>query len=189
MNERLIYVMGPSGAGKDSLLEWLKQHVSANAPMHWARRTITRDAESGGERHEAMNMTAFRATRTAGKFAMDWEANGLGYGVRHRELAPLEYGHWVMVNGSRAHFDTARRHFPGLTAVHVSASPATLARRLIERSRETEEQIQARIARHAAFRLPAGVIEISNETSLELAGKDFLNALKRLPGWHENVTA
>jgi ribose 1,5-bisphosphokinase PhnN len=42
MNRRLIYVVGPSGAGKDSVLSWLRQHTPLAAPVHWARRTIDR---------------------------------------------------------------------------------------------------------------------------------------------------
>ena len=55
MNARLIYVMGPSGAGKDSVLGWLREHLPAEMPVHWARRTITRPASAGGEAHEAID--------------------------------------------------------------------------------------------------------------------------------------
>ncbi len=183
MNERLIYVIGPSGAGKDSLLEWIKQHAAATCRIRSARRTITRAAQPGGERHEAVDVSIFASLKAAGKFSLDWEANGLAYGIRHCELAPLQQGTWTLLNGSRAYLDVARQKFPGLTAVHVTASTDTLQHRLAERRRESTEQIRARLSRHAAFEPPRGIIEICNDGSLEQAGADFLNILERLPGW------
>jgi ribose 1,5-bisphosphokinase len=64
--------------------------------------------------------------------------------------------------------------------VHITADPATLMHRLTQRQRETPEQIQKRVARANAFVLPHGVIEISNNGTLDQAGQAFLLALQKL---------
>ncbi len=46
---KLFYVIGPSGAGKDSVLDYARQHATASLPASFAHRYITRVAESGNE--------------------------------------------------------------------------------------------------------------------------------------------
>lgn len=183
MNTRLVYVMGPSGAGKDSVLGWLREHLPTGLPVHWAQRTITRPAESGGEAHEAVEPDAFVHLQAQDAFALAWHANGLHYGVRHSELAPLQQGHWVLVNGSRGHWPQAAQSHPGLQVVHITADPATLARRLTQRQRETPEEIRQRIARASAFVVPPGAIEVFNNGTLDPAGQALLLALQGLASW------
>jgi len=180
---RLVYVMGPSGAGKDSVLGWMQSELAPGSRLHWARRTITRDAQAGGEAHEPVTPQAFAALLSEGAFAMHWRANGLDYGIRTGELAALERGAWVMVNGSRAYFSQAWSRFPGLTGLHITADAPTLSRRLLARGRESEEEVRLRVERAAAFRPPPGVIEVRNEGNLADAGRQALQALSCLPGW------
>ena len=185
MTARLIYCMGPSGAGKDSLLDWLRAHLPTPCPLHWAQRTITRAVVPGGEAHESVALDAFAALRSEQAFALHWEANGLGYGIRHAQLAPLAQGHWVLLNGSRAYLPEALARFPDLVAVHVTASPQVLRERLLSRGRETPAQVQARVQRALAFMPPPGTacVEIPNNGTLSDAGQQLLHALGQLPGW------
>ena len=126
MSGRLVYCMGPSGAGKDSLFDWLRQHLPASGAVHWARRTISRPAPAGGEAHESVDDATFARLRDAQAFALHWQANGLHYGVRHAELEPLSRRAWVLVNGSRAYLPQALQQCPQLVAVHITASPEVL---------------------------------------------------------------
>lgn len=183
MNTRLIYVMGPSGAGKDSVLAWLRAHLPTEMPVHWARRTITRAAQAGGEAHEATDAEGFELLRSQGAFALSWHANGLHYGVRHTELARMQQDHWVLVNGSRAHLPHAMQSHAGLQVVHITADPATLMQRLTLRQRETPEEICQRLERVSAFVLPQGAIEILNNGTLADAGRSLLFALEKLEAW------
>jgi ribose 1,5-bisphosphokinase len=183
MNTRLIYVMGPSGAGKDSVLDWLRAHLPANMPVHWARRTITRPASAGGEAHEATDAEGFELLRRQNAFALAWPANGLHYGIRHTELALLQQGHWVLVNGSRGHLAHALQSHPGLQVVHITADRATLVQRLTQRQRESPEEIEQRVARASAFVVPPGAIEILNTGTLDQAGQALLLALQGLASW------
>lgn len=183
MSQRLIYVMGPSGAGKDSVLGWLRGALPASSPVAWARRTITRAADAGGEAHEPVTATDFEALHAAGEFAMAWQANGLRYGIRRDQLAPALQGRWVWVNGSRAYLDEALHRYPGMRVVHITAPAPVLEQRLLARGRETPEQVRARVARATAQVSPPGTIEIVNDNTIEQAGLHLLQALRRLEGW------
>ena len=147
----LIYVVGPSGVGKDSLLNWLRAHVRSMkvAPaLHFARRTVTRAQGNSNEDHESVDIETFTQLVSSRAFALQWEAHGLHYGVRHTEV--IGRSGWVMVNGSRAYLEQARALFAGLTALHVCAPEAEVHARLAARQRETPAQVQARMLRASA---------------------------------------
>jgi ribose 1,5-bisphosphokinase len=182
--------MGPSGAGKDSLLEWLMAQLPARAPVHLARRTITRPTRADGEQHEGVDLPTFQRLHRAGEFCFAWRANGLHYGIRRSELAPLQEGGWVIVNGSRAHLAEAASSHPALTVLHITASVETLRQRLLARGREGREAVAARLQRVVEFRIPPQhrAIEIRNDGTLDEAGAALVAALRELdqgpePGW------
>lgn len=185
MNRRLIYVVGPSGAGKDSVLSWLRQHTPLTAPVHWARRTIDRPKVDlpNAEDHLSVDPETFGRMVTDGEFVMQWDANTHRYGIRSDELKHLGYPSWcVIVNGSRAHLPTAAMTFPGLTVLHVTASTEVLRQRLVSRGRESEDAINARLMRTVPISIPAGsnLIEIVNNSTLDDAGADLLKKLRSL---------
>jgi ribose 1,5-bisphosphokinase len=179
---RLVYVIGPSGAGKDSVLAWLMRHAQPQDGLHLARRCISRPGHAESEAHEAITPQEFAALVRAGAFAMQWDANGLRYGVRHAELAPLQEGRTVLVNGSRGWLVQARARFPGLIVVQITASAEVLAARLQQRGRETPGEIASRLQRAQALELAPHERDISvmNDTTLDAAGTELLRLLRRL---------
>ena len=185
MNQKLIYTMGPSGAGKDSLLAWLKTRLHPQAPIHFARRTIGRPVQPSGELHESVDAGAFKHLLHQGDFSMHWAANGLQYGVRHTELDGLRRDQWVMVNGSRAYLPHALLRFPGMTVLHITAGAEVLRSRLLARQRESLAMVEARVQRAIAFQTPPDCrfLEIYNNTSLDAAGLNLMQSLNRLEKW------
>jgi ribose 1,5-bisphosphokinase len=143
--QRLIVVVGPSGAGKDSVLRGWHASLGRAAPAV-ARRVITR-APDGSEPHEAVTPGDFADLRGRGVLATWWRAHGLDYGVRRSELAPLADGRWVVLNGSRAHLGVLRTQAPGVRVISVSAPADLLASRLAARGREDAAARDARLAR------------------------------------------
>ena len=179
MSHRLVYVIGPSGAGKDSVLQGLRQVWPQAATAHWACRTISRPAQAGGEQHESVDASTFEQLCRDHAFAMHWSANGLSYGVRHRELAPVHQGSWVFVNGSRAWLLRLLQQWPQATVVHIGASPEVLAGRLAARGRETAEAVAARLARQVPLQLPPAAISINNNGHLFDAVQALQQALEQ----------
>ena len=76
MPGNLIYLMGPSGSGKDSLIE-ATRHSLAERGCEVMRRVITRSAESVGEDAQGVSAQAFEALKEQGAFALHWQAHGL----------------------------------------------------------------------------------------------------------------
>jgi ribose 1,5-bisphosphokinase len=176
---RLIYVIGPSGAGKDSLLNGLRQDIAditKPPPFHFAQRTITRNHHQSNEDHEAVEASNFDLLINSNAFALNWFANGLRYGVRHKELAPMSEGIWVIVNGSRTYLEEAKLRFPGLTVLHITAPIDVLRARLLSRGRENGQAIEERLSRSQSFVLEPQDLCVSNCGDLS----DSLAILKNL---------
>ena len=176
MTGRVFLVVGPSGAGKDTLLAGA---VAVDPRLHWARRVITRPTVAGGEPFEGVSEAAFQARLQAGTFALHWQAHGLCYGVPFAELEPLNGGRDVLINGSRAAVAAAFLAFPELRLIQISAPIAVLADRLAARGRESHADILARL-RRADQALPEGVaaIEVRNDASAEQGIARLLHALR-----------
>jgi phosphonate metabolism protein PhnN/1,5-bisphosphokinase (PRPP-forming) len=149
---RLFAIVGPSGSGKDTLLDGL---IRARPDVHRARRTISRPPSDATEGFESVTEAEFAHLCAAGAFALHWPAHGLGYGIRHAEFDPLEEGRTVVFNGSRKALPEAMERFPDLRVIVISVSPEILAARLAARGRETADAITARLSR-AALDLPVG---------------------------------
>lgn len=165
-----VAVAGPSGAGKDTLLAGARALLAGDARIHFARRSITRPADAGGEEHEHLPDHAFAA---AGML-LEWRAHGWRYGIRRAEAerAPV-----VVMSLSRTVLAQAAALHP-LLVVEVTAPPEVLAARLAARGREDAGAIRARLAREAP--LPAGlrVVPLVNDGTPE-QGAERLAALLR----------
>ncbi len=164
---RLIAVVGPSGAGKDSIIAGL---LSRRPDLRCARRTITRPADCHGEDHEELDAPAFAVRASRGAFLLSWRAHGLHYGLPASVRDRLDEGHDVLANLSRRILDDAALRVARMEILHVTAAPETLARRLYDRSRETAAEIASRLARNGASFPDALVVhEVSNDGSLHEA--------------------
>jgi ribose 1,5-bisphosphokinase len=167
-NGILWLIVGPSGVGKDSLIDGARASLAGNAGFFFPRREITRPADAGGEDHVAVTVAEFETKRASGNYALSWEANGLGYGVPHAIDETLSQGRNVVLNGSRGALDDARARYPGLRVVEITVPPEILRARLEARGRETSVEIEERLTRAAAVRASGDdVIRFSNDRPLE----------------------
>ncbi|MEQ1769681.1 MAG: phosphonate metabolism protein/1,5-bisphosphokinase (PRPP-forming) PhnN [Devosia sp.] len=179
MAGRLVLVVGPSGAGKDTLMNAAREALAGDPRFHFVRRVITREAVAGLEDHETLSVEAFTAARALGAFALSWEAHGLHYGLPAAIDSELGAGHVVVANGSRRMVTDALSRYPDAQIVLVDADPEIRAARLAGRGREDLAAVRERLAREAM--LPAGlnVTRIDNSGVLSGSVAAFVKALRR----------
>lgn len=147
----IFAVVGPSGAGKDTLIAGA---VAQRPDLRVVRRVITRPAGAGGEDFDGVSEAEFVRRRRAGEFALDWPAHGLHYGIPAAQLAGAGD---VIFNGSRAALSRAQAVLPDLRVILVTAPVDVLAERLAARGRESRDDVGARL-RRAAYVLPDGIL-------------------------------
>ncbi|MBO9355063.1 phosphonate metabolism protein/1,5-bisphosphokinase (PRPP-forming) PhnN [Bordetella petrii] len=177
---RLVYLMGASGSGKDTLLRLVRASLAPGEPVLVAHRYITRPS-GGDEASVFLSDTEFERRKAMGCFALHWDSHGLRYGIGVEIDAWLARGATVIVNGSRAHLAVAHARYPGLAAVEIRVAPDVLAARLARRGRETPDQIRARLQRAARpFDLPAGhtVTRLANDGLPEEAAQRLLAVVR-----------
>ncbi len=176
MAGRVFAVVGPSGAGKDTLMA---EAARRRKDIHLVRRVISRPWSLGGEPFEGVSDAEFLERKANGAFVLDWQAHGYRYGIPRSMDRAISEGRDVLFNGSRGSLGEAWEIFPGLTVIHVTASVPTLAARLANRGYESRTEIAQRLAR-AAYAIPYGppIRVVENNETLDTAVQAFLSALK-----------
>ncbi len=174
----LVFVVGPSGSGKDTLLSYARDRLRGREDIRFARRRITRPAEAS-EDHLPLDEAAFTRQVALGAFPLYWRANGLHYALGAEVAEDIAAGRVVVANGSRAAVRQARRSFANVRLVLVTAPPELLAARIAARGREAGERIEQRLARDPALDAPPD-LTIVNDGAVEAAGERLVAFLSEL---------
>jgi thymidine phosphorylase len=183
-----FFVVGPSGVGKDTLIDGAKAALRDDARYVFATRTITRPAGAPGEAHVGVSEAEFAALDDAQQFLITWEAHGLRYGLPADLSNALDAGRHVIANGSRAVIPLLVGRVAQLVVIEVTAPRQLLAQRIAERGRESAAEIEARLAR-AVSPPPSGVtlIEVVNDSTAAIGIERFLAAIDQGVALHERV--
>jgi ribose 1,5-bisphosphokinase len=144
----LVVVVGPSGAGKDTLIALARAICADDPRIVFPRRIVTRPA-SAAEDHDSATPFAFDAAIGQGAYAFWWEAHGLKYALSAAIDAALRAGKTVVCNVSRAVVGQLRARYAGLTVVMVTAPKDLLLARLAARGRESGGGVAERLDRAA----------------------------------------
>jgi ribose 1,5-bisphosphokinase len=145
---RLVVVVGPSGAGKDTLIARARVRLAGDPTIVFPLRIVTR-AACAAEDHQTISDRDFMTAVEGGAFAFWWEAHGLKYALPAGIDDDIRAGRTVVCNVSRGIVATLRRRYAGLGVVLVMAPAEVLATRLAARSRASDGDIAQRIARAA----------------------------------------
>ncbi len=183
----LIYVVGASGAGKDSICGAARLELPGFASVVFAHRYITRPSEVGGENHVALTMEEFVLRREHGLFAMAWDSHGNGYGIGVEIDRWLASGLSVVVNGSRAYLAEAAERYPEMVVIHIKVNRDVLRKRLQNRNRETPRQIEERLCRSDSLDpiRHRNLCIICNNESLKASVDTFIGVIGNVAGRSE----
>ncbi|WP_372598439.1 phosphonate metabolism protein/1,5-bisphosphokinase (PRPP-forming) PhnN [Amphritea sp.] len=182
MSGKLLYLIGASGSGKDSLLEGCRQRLQTHHCCFVAHRYITRAPNVGGENHIHLSPEEFDMRASMGMFAMQWYSHDYSYGIGSEIDNWLSTGINVVINGSREYLQIAMHAYPNLIPVLVEVDETILHQRLMKRGRESEAEIVKRLARHRQFvdSLPDNIQLIDNNLNLQDGIESLLKLIESL---------
>lgn len=174
----LVLVVGPSGAGKDTLIDAARRHFTHDPRFVFPRRLITR-TDSIGEDHVAIGWSDLAELKAAGGVLFDWEAHGLTYAIPASVLDELKAGRTCIVNVSRKIVGDAPSRWPNVQVVQVTAEPHILEQRLKSRGRESGAGVVDRMQRTVSLDVPEGatLVTVDNSGALENAVAAFIAAI------------
>lgn len=177
----IVVVVGPSGAGKDTIIDYARACLKGDGNFSFVRRYITRSQNAGGEDHAAVDHARFSDLAADGQLALHWQAHGLFYGIPSSTLELISQGKVLIANGSRSAIPLFREVYgDGLRIVNVTAPKDVLAARLSARGRETAESVLQRLERSIdGTDHEQSDLVIINDGPVSEAGDQFVDFLRR----------
>ncbi len=152
-----VGVVGPSGAGKDTLIALVREALAGDPRFVFPRRIVTR-AASAWEDHDTIAPADFDRAVGDGGFSLAWRAHGLGYGLPAALAGDVACGAVVVANISRTVVAQAGTAFPRCRIVLVTAPPEVLAARVAGRGRERGADLRQRLDRRVASDADADLV-------------------------------
>ncbi|MEZ5809828.1 MAG: phosphonate metabolism protein/1,5-bisphosphokinase (PRPP-forming) PhnN [Rhizobiaceae bacterium] len=175
---RIVLVVGPSGAGKDTLLAYAADALGDRSDIVFPRRLVTRASDPGREDHDSISMDEFERMRAGADHALCWEAHGHGYIIPRSVADDVAAGRTVVFNASRSVIADAVERFATVRVAIIKASDKVLAKRLAARGSESREDIRRRLKRAGFSVVGAGdMVTIVNDGSVERAGDELVKAI------------
>jgi ribose 1,5-bisphosphokinase len=174
---RLVLVVGPSGAGKDTLLGLARAVCADDGNIVFPRRVITREA-SASEENEEISIGTFQEALTRGDYAMHWEAHGHCYALPRAIDDEIRAGRTVIANVSRTVIGAMRRAYADVLVVLITAPPDVLAERIAMRARSSDGRVENRLRRTVEDAAAAPDVTIVNTGSAEYHSRQIVRVIK-----------
>ena len=140
-----MLVVGPSGAGKDTLIAPARAACRDDGTVVFPRRIVTRPP-SPFEDNEFMSEAAFEQAAAKGAFAFWWSAHGHLYAIPLAVDFDIEAGRTVVCNVSRTVVAALRQRYANVVTVLITAPREIFGRRLAARQRASDGRITDRMS-------------------------------------------
>ncbi|MBR0925808.1 phosphonate metabolism protein/1,5-bisphosphokinase (PRPP-forming) PhnN [Bradyrhizobium diazoefficiens] len=174
---RLVLVVGPSGAGKDTLLRLAQAACAGDRDIVFPRRVVTR-ASSADEDNIAVSPDEFRRAREHGDFAVHWDAHGHSYALPREINGDIRAGRTVVANVSRTVLGALRRAYADVVVVAITAPPEVLAARLAARARQSDGDIAERLTRSVDDASAQADVTIVNAGSADHHSRELVSVIR-----------
>ena len=174
---RLVLVVGPSGAGKDTLLRLAQAACAGDRDIVFPRRVVTR-ASSADEDNIAVSPDEFRRAREHGDFAVHWDAHGHSYALPREINGDIRAGRTVVANVSRTVLGALRGAYADVVVVAITAPSEVLAARLAARARQSDGDIAERLTRSVDDASAQADVTILNAGSADHHSRELVSVIR-----------
>lgn len=162
----LVCIVGPSGAGKDTLIDGARRALAGDDRFVFARRIVTRES-SAAEDHDTVSPADFERLAAQDSFALAWEAHDLHYALPGALRDDISAGRIVVCNISRQAVAEACHRFDAVITILITAPAEILAGRLMARGRENDAARDRRVRREDSMPAMMADFTISNVGEVE----------------------
>lgn len=179
----LIIISGPSGAGKDSLIENLTRKIPMGRIITTTSRAM-RPSETEGNPYYFLSPHDFEQKIQDNEF-LEWahEENNNYYGVTYKEIERIkninQLFFWkIGLNGVK----TIKQKYPNIPTILISAPNKELEQRLKERDNPSEKYLKERLDIANDFLKNKKLFNyeiINRNNKLAKADEEFLKVIKK----------
>jgi ribose 1,5-bisphosphokinase len=174
-------VVGPSGAGKDTLIAAARDRLAHEPSFHFCKRIITRVSDAQSEVHDSLGLQEFLEAEQAGRFFLSWRTHGLHYALSSSASDALHDDCVVIANVSRSVIAAAECAVRNVVVFSITAPAHVLTDRLTKRGRDSIDEIQSRLQREQPITTTrAPIVEIDNAGAPSNAANDLIRRLRGL---------
>lgn len=145
--QNVFIISGPSGAGEDSIIEGLAESFPLGRAITTTTR-LPRPGESEGHPYYFLSLEEFQKKIESGDFAeYAKQYNGNLYGITKQEFDRItRSGKIVLWKIDYQGVETAKRLFPDIIAILITAPLNILEERIRRRDHPSEEFLRERMA-------------------------------------------
>ncbi len=176
---RIVLVVGPSGAGKDSLLRGARRYFGANGKLGFVRRYITRPPDASEDNYY-IDPTGFLLLERADFFISTWRAHGNHYGIPRHTLEGERQHELLLISISRSAIADFERRYDLVSTIQVTVQEDILYERLVGRGRENGPEIEKRLGRARNPVVARDLIVFDNSGDFISSKANFIDLLQRL---------
>ncbi|MGB3750116.1 MAG: AAA family ATPase [Arcobacteraceae bacterium] len=173
--KKIILIVGPSGVGKDTLIDYVKKELNEDDDYNFINRYITSIPDEN-EKNYYLEEEAFRILDDQDFFISAWYAHKNCYGIAKNDI--LEGINIISI--SREHISDFEEKYEHVTTIHVTLPKLMLLERLRLRRRESEAQIMQRVKRSYEKIESKNLIEFENVKKIDKSAKAFMKIIKSI---------
>lgn len=176
----VFVIVGPSGSGKDTLINWLRAELQDRSEILFVRRIVTRPSDNDHEDHDTLELAQFLSAQKAGAFATSWQAHDLHYAIPASAKDHVDQGGFAILNGARRALGQLEAAFARLQIIHLDVNPSVLAKRLGNRGRNSDTNLSTRLAQQTLdFQAKTPIIHVANNGPVDEAGQHIVKLIEQ----------
>lgn len=169
MAGKLFLIVGPSGSGKDTLIEY----VTSRLPVKRVKRYVTR-LPNAFEDFISVNACEFNSM----DFFIKWGVFDKMYGIGREVLDGLLKGENYVINVSRDVINEVRSKWLDTKVVSLTVAKDVLRARMLARKRDSLDEIEKRLSRE--FSVPCDLLIDTSNPDITIAGEKLVSYVKGL---------
>lgn len=171
----LYLIVGPTGSGKQALVDAVLQ---SRPDIRRAPLIVSAPNNQNMCAVGAISPERFLDLMRRGAFALQWDCDGVRYGLTHESTRQLEDGQSLILCGDTLLIEKAREVYPTVRVIYITARMDILRRRLTSMAYGSDVEIDMHLAQSERMRpKDREIVTVDTSDSIAAGAKALMGAL------------